>query len=137
MIQIGLHDRFIYNLLQLLILQIAPHHHLQHDEQLSITDVAVTVDIVDFEGKAQLLLLVALGAEGAEAGYKLLEIDVPAAVLVEDGNHAGGERVAGDLGEGEELVTLDGAGVVLVVVAFSMRRRQDMRWVFGVPYPTS
>ena len=101
-------------LLQLLVLQVAPDHHLQHDEELTVADVAVAVDVVDAEGKAQLLLLVALAAEGAQARDKLLEVDVAAAVLVEDGNHAGRERVGGDLGQGEELIAVDGARVVLV-----------------------
>ena len=87
------------HLLQLLILQIAPHHHLQHNEQLAIADVAVAVDVVHLERKPQLLLLVALAAEGAEAGHELLEIDVSAAVFVEDSDHARGERVGGNLGE--------------------------------------
>lgn len=39
------------NLLQLLILQIAPHHHLQHDEQLAVTDEAVSIDVIDLKGK--------------------------------------------------------------------------------------
>lgn len=54
-------------LLELLILEVAPHHHLQDDEQLSVADVAVSVDVVDLEGEMQLLLLIALGAEGAQA----------------------------------------------------------------------
>ena len=100
-------------LLQLLVLQVASDHHLQDDEQLAIADEAVAVNVVDLEGEAQLLLLVALAAEGAQARHELLEVDVSATVLVEDGNHARGQRVRRDLGEGEELVALDGARVVL------------------------
>jgi len=75
-------------LLQLLILQITPHHHLEHNEQLPITDIPVAVDIIDFEREAQLLFLVAFGAESAEAGDELLEVDVAAAVFVENRDHS-------------------------------------------------
>lgn len=62
-----LHNRLVDNLLQLLILQVTAHHHLQHNEKLSIADVAITIDVVDLEGEPQLLLLVSLAAECAEA----------------------------------------------------------------------
>jgi hypothetical protein len=87
------------HLLQLLILQIASHHHLQHNEQLAIADVPIAIDIVHLERESQLLLLVALAAESAQAGHELLEINVSATVLVEDGDHARGQRVGGNLGE--------------------------------------
>ena len=62
------HDGFVHDLLQLRVLQpkivspdtimgllygtnleVAPNHHLQHQEQLSVRDVAVSVHIVDLE----------------------------------------------------------------------------------------
>ena len=87
-------------LLQLLVLQVAANHHLEHNEELAVADEAVAVNVVDAECEAQLLLLVAFAAEGREARDKLLEVDVAATVLVEDGNHSCCERVRGDLGEG-------------------------------------
>jgi hypothetical protein len=30
-------------------LEIAPHHHLQHQEELSIRDVTIPVDVINFE----------------------------------------------------------------------------------------
>jgi hypothetical protein len=105
------------NLLQLLVLQIAPHHHLQHNEQLSIANVPIPIDIVYLEREPQLLLFVAFAAESAEPRHEFLEINVAAAVLVEDGDHAGCERVGGDLGELEEFFALDGAGALLWVVS--------------------
>jgi hypothetical protein len=42
-----------------------------------------------------------------------LEIDVSAAVLVEDRDHACCQRVGGDLGELQEFFALDCAGAVL------------------------
>lgn len=101
------------HLLQLLVLQIAPDHHLEHDEQLAIANVAVAIDVVDLERKAQLVLLVALAAESAEPVDEFLEIDVSAAVLVEDRDHACCQRVGGDLGELQEFFALDCAGAVL------------------------
>lgn len=75
-------------LLQLLVLQVASNHHLEHDKELAVADVTVTVDVVDAEGKAQLLFLVAFAAKGREARDKLLEIDITTTILVEDGNHS-------------------------------------------------
>lgn len=102
------------HLLQLLILQIAPHHHLQHNKQLSIADVPIAINIIDPECKPQLLFLIAFAAEGAEPGNEFLEIDVAAAIFVEYGDHACCEGVRGDLGKCKEFVALDCAGVVLV-----------------------
>ena len=101
-------------LLQLLVLQVAPHHHLQHNKQLAVTDVPVAINVVDTEGKPQLLFLVALAAKGGQSRDKLLEVDVATTVFVEDGDHACCERVGGDLGEGQEFIAFDGARVVLV-----------------------
>lgn len=72
-VQVGFHDRFIDNLfwisnlsspisltcpklvvpylLQLLVLQVAPYHHLQHNEELAIAYVAIAIDVVDAERK--------------------------------------------------------------------------------------
>ena len=112
-VEIRFHDGLVDNLLQLLVLQIAAHHHFEHDEQFPVADVPVSVDVVDFERKSQLLLLVALGAEGAQPGDELLEVDISAAVFVEDGDHAGREGVGRDLRKREEFISFDGAGVVL------------------------
>ena len=100
-------------LLQLLVLQVAAHHHLQDNEQLAIADEPIAVNVVHLEREPQLLLLASLGAERAQSLNELLEVDVSTAVLVEDGYHARCERVRRHLWEGEEFVTLDGAGVVL------------------------
>ena len=118
-VQVGLHDGLVHDLrqglvgvrlhkssfsvaylLQLLVLQVAANHHLEHNEELAVADEAVAVNVVDAECEAQLLLLVAFAAEGREARDKLLEVDVATTILVEDGNHSCCERVRGDLGEG-------------------------------------
>ena len=74
-------------LLQLLVLQVTPHHHLQHNEQLPVTDVPVSIDIVYFESKPQFFLLVTFAAECGKTGDEFLEIDIAATVFVEDGYH--------------------------------------------------
>jgi hypothetical protein len=104
------------NLLQLLVLQVVSDHHLQHQKELAIADVPVAINVVDLEGKAHLLLLVALGAECAESRHELLEIDIAAAVFVEDGNHPRGKGVRVDLREGEKLVFVYRAISVLSTV---------------------
>lgn len=112
-VEVSLHDGLVNNLLQLLILQIAADHHLEDDKEFAVADVAIPIDIVDFKGKAQLLFLVSLGAESAEAGDELLEVDISTSVFVEDGDHAGCERVRRDLREGKEFVAFNCARVIL------------------------
>ena len=75
-------------LLQLHILKIASHHHLQYNKQLPIANVSVTVDVIDLEGKSQFLFLVALGAEGAKTGDKFLKVDITTSVFIKNGDHA-------------------------------------------------
>lgn len=101
-------------LLQLLVLQIAPDHHLEHDEELAVADVPIAVDVVHFKSEAQLLLLVALGAERAQPRHKLLEVDIAAAILVEDGDHSCRQRVGCDLRKLQEFIAFNGAGIVLL-----------------------
>lgn len=43
-------DGLINDLLQLRVLQVIPHHHLQHLEELTIGDVAVLIHIIDPKG---------------------------------------------------------------------------------------
>jgi hypothetical protein len=67
-VQVGLHDGLVDNLpmisrllyqlcpvathlLQLLVLQVTAHHHLQHNKELAVADESVTVDVVYAEGK--------------------------------------------------------------------------------------
>ena len=47
---VGEDDGLIDDLLQLAVLQVVAHHHLEHGEQLAVTDVAVLVHVVDLEG---------------------------------------------------------------------------------------
>ena len=87
-VQIGLHDGLVDDLLQLHILEIATDHHLEDDEQFAVGDVAVAIDVVDFEGEAQFFFFVAFGREGREARDEFLEIDIAPAVFVEDRYHS-------------------------------------------------
>lgn len=79
--------KVVVDLLQLLVLQVAPNHHLQHDKQFAVADVSISIDVVDLEREPQFLLLVTLGAECAEAGHEFLEVDVASTVFVKDGYH--------------------------------------------------
>ena len=49
MVLVCLHNSLVHDLLQLLVFQIASHHHLEYNEKLAVADVAVAVDIVDLE----------------------------------------------------------------------------------------
>lgn len=48
-IAVRLHDRLVHDLLQLLVLQVVAHHHLQHEEQLAVRDEPVAVDVIHLE----------------------------------------------------------------------------------------
>lgn len=117
-IQVGLHDGLVDDLgglacypsielsrqkvpylLQLLVLEVASNHHLQHNEKFPIADISVAINVVHPEGKPQLLLLVPLAAERRQPRNKLLEVNVASPILVEYGNHARRERVGRYLGE--------------------------------------
>ena len=74
-------------LLQLLIFEVGSNHHLEYNEQLAIGDVAIPVNVIDFKGEPELLFFIPLARESAQAGHKLLKINVTAPVFVENGNH--------------------------------------------------
>ena len=73
--------------MQLHILQIASHHHFQHNEQLPVANVSVAIDVIDLERESQFLLLVAFGTEGAETGDEFLKVNIAASVFIKDGDH--------------------------------------------------
>ena len=50
LVQISLDDSLVHNLLQLNIIKVSPHHHLQNLEQLSVADKSIAVNIIDLEG---------------------------------------------------------------------------------------
>lgn len=43
-------NRLVDNLLQLCVLQVVAHHHLQHLEELAVGDEAIIVHVVDAKG---------------------------------------------------------------------------------------
>ena len=46
---VGVDDGLVHDLLQLRVLQVVAHHHLQHLEQLPVGDVAVLIHVIDPE----------------------------------------------------------------------------------------
>ncbi|KAB8437451.1 hypothetical protein FH972_025129 [Carpinus fangiana] len=124
-VAVSLHDGLVDNLLQLHILEVAADHHLEHKEQLAVANEPVAVNVVHFEREAQLLVLVALGREGAQPADELAEVNAAAAVLVEDGDHALRQRVRGYLRQREELVALDRAAVVFVELHEALAQAVD------------
>lgn len=82
-------------LLQLHILQITSHHHLQHNKELPVTNVSVAVDVIDLEGEPQFLFFIAFRAEGAKSRDKFLEVDIAASIFIKNGYHAAIELKSG------------------------------------------
>ena len=53
---VGEEDGLVDDLLELGVLQVGAHHHLEHLEQLAVADVAVVVNVVD-PGKEKVISL--------------------------------------------------------------------------------
>jgi hypothetical protein len=53
-ILVCLHDRLVYNLLQLLVFQIVTNHHFENKKELSIGDESIAIHIIDFECDCQI-----------------------------------------------------------------------------------
>ena len=51
------YDRLVDNLLELGVLQVRAHHHLEDLKQLTIADVAVVVNVVNSENKWNIIRL--------------------------------------------------------------------------------
>ena len=49
-VAVGEDDGLVDDLLELAVLQVVAHHHLEHGEELAVADVAVLVHVVDLEG---------------------------------------------------------------------------------------
>ena len=60
-VSVRLHNRAIDQLLQLGVVQVGAHHHLQNLEQFSVRDKAVIVDVIDLEGETKLVILGSAG----------------------------------------------------------------------------
>jgi len=118
--------RLVHDLLQLRVLEVVAHHHLQHLEQLPVGDEAVVIHVVDAEGEPHLALLVALHAELRHPLDELLEVDLPIAVSVEDVDDALHERVLLQLWQRHELLHAQRPRVVQVQLAEPLAQPPDL-----------
>lgn len=64
-------DGFVHDLLELRVLQVVAHHHLQHLEELAVGDVAVLVHVVDPEGDCECRVGSERGEEQMNSVYQL------------------------------------------------------------------
>jgi len=119
-------DCLVYDLLELCVLQVVAHHHLQHLEQLPVRDEAVVIHVVDAEGEAHLALLVSLHAELRHALDELLEVDLAVAVCVEDVDDALHERVLLQLRQRHELLHTQRPAVVQVQLTEPLAQPPDL-----------
>lgn len=83
-----LDDGPVHKLLQLHVVQVVAHHHLEHSEELAVRNEAVVVDVVDLKREPQLLFLRGGRRERVETLHKLEERNVSVLVLVEHRDHA-------------------------------------------------
>lgn len=107
-------DGFVHKLLQLPVLEVVTHHHLQHLEELPVGDVAIFVHVIDLEGEPYLLLFVALDAELRGAHDELVEVHFPVAIRVEDVDHSTHQRVLLQLRQRHKLFCAQGPRFVQV-----------------------
>ena len=66
-ILVGVHDRLVDDLLQLIVLEVVANHHLEHNEKLAVRDVAIAIHVVHAEGKAKFFFVIAASAKDAQA----------------------------------------------------------------------
>jgi hypothetical protein len=57
MVLVSLDNSSVHELLQLHIVKVVAHHHLQNGEELSVGDEPVAIDVINLEGESELLLL--------------------------------------------------------------------------------
>lgn len=111
---VGLHDGLVYDLLQLLVLEIVADHHFEYEEELAVANETVTVHVVYLECKSQFLLPTALVGKGAETGDELLEVYRSATILVENGDQTQCQWVVGNLWDLKKFVLVNAAGTVAI-----------------------
>jgi hypothetical protein len=154
-VPVGLHDRLVDDLLQLLVLEVVPHlrapsaplnadakrahHHLEHEEELAVRDEPVAVHVVHLERdcagrsarrvrRAPRATYTAREENALRPPTNSWKSTVPPplralsphahgamsrdALLVEDRDHAGRERVRRDLRDLQELLAVDRARAV-------------------------
>ncbi len=81
-------DGSVHQLLQLHVVQVVPHHHLEHSKELTVRNEAVVVDIVNLKREPQLLFLRRGRRERVETLHKLEERNVSVLVFVEYRDYA-------------------------------------------------
>ena len=114
---VGLDDGAVDELLQLDLVEVVAHHHLEHLEQLTVADETVVVDIIDLERESEFLLWAGTGRQRVKTLDKLKEGDVSIIVAIEHGNDALHQRVVRQLGNLEELGGLESAALISVDLA--------------------
>ena len=99
---VGVDDGLVHDLLQLRVLQVVAHHHLQHLEQLPVGDVAVLVHVVDPEGDWEtpsphviiiiiiIIILITACADRGDEGMR--EVGMRGGGMREGGMRGGGMR---------------------------------------------
>ena len=111
---IGLDNSSIDELLQLDVVQVVANHHLEHIEELTVRDEAVAVDVVNLESEPQLLLMRRARGQRVQALHEFEEADAAVVVSIEHVDDALHERIVRQLGNVEELLGFEGAGLVFV-----------------------
>ena len=113
-IGVSLNDGTVDELLQLGVVQVVSHHHLEHLEEFAIRDEAIIVDVIDLESETQLFLLTGTSGQRVQALDELEEGDVTVIVTIQDSNDTADKRVVGQLRDLKELRGLEGAALISV-----------------------
>ena len=116
-VSVGLDDRAVDQLLELLVVQVVADHHFEDFEEFTIWNVAVVVDVVDLERKLKFVLLGSASGERVQTLHELQKWDVSVVVTIEHSDNSLDERVVLQLWDLKELGWLECATLISVDLA--------------------
>lgn len=93
----------------------------QNTQYIIEGNLPVTIQIINFEYKFNLMLQTSPRAEGRQEGNKLLEIQP-----IKHSQQPLGKGIDGELGNGEELIAGDESTTIAIELAESMIQRHDL-----------
>lgn len=124
-------NRLVHDLLQLCILQVIPHHHLQNLEKFSVGDVAVVIYVVYSEGESEFAIFVSFDTKLRHSLNELLEVHLTVAVIVENLYNSLHQWILLELRQGHELVHTQRPRVVQIKFLEPLPKSLDLFCVEG------
>lgn len=114
LVQIGLEDGPVHQLLDLVFVQVVAHHHFDHVVQVVLANKSVLVEVVDSEREPQLFLSMRRVGEDRKGVEELDEGNLAVFVCVDDLDDSLDDGVRTKGGDVEQVFGADFARVVFV-----------------------